>query len=328
MKLVKAEILWTRQCALKCSYCAMATGERNTPTLTQWKKGFVDLKELGCCFAAFYGAEPLADFDKLPETIQFAESIGIHTTVITSGITDHLNDKLQILYEHGLRSITTSFDAYSNDKSSNTKSKVALDTIDIFRSFGPVRDCAAVVTLTKQNYELLPLIIETMTASNVWTFFDIIHPDRKQPGSKVKDTNLDLLFSKKDINDLCEILKKVYFMKEDGYLCHASKPFINLLKSDAANDALYTWNCANEMFPSWITVDCDGSVRPCDDFYIKGLSDIKVWNLSAYFELFTEIWHKQITDMCPGCLWNTHIDAHLIKAGRLPLTDYIHGTGG
>jgi len=325
MKLVKCELLWSRTCPLKCSYCAMATGECNTPTLTQWKKGMVDLRELGCKLVAIYGAEPLADFDKLPEVIQFAEGLGMHTTVITSGVTTDLDMKLQILHEHGLRSITTSYDAVCDDRSSQAKSKKALEVIKSFRRFKPIRDCAVVMTLTKQNYKMLPSVIEEMSEDNIWTFFDIIHPDRHQPGSKVKGNDPNLLFSAKDAKDLCEVLKKVYFMKEEGYLCHASKPFINRLKSDATDNTLFTWNCANDLFPSFVTVDCDGSMRPCDDFYIKGLSDIKLWDLSAHFELFTEIWKKQVSDMCPGCLWNTHVDSHLIKSGQLSIRNYIHG---
>ena len=67
MQIVKAEILWTRKCPLSCPYCSMANGRSNDLSIDQWKKGFDNLKQLGCGFAAFYGAEPLADFNKLGE---------------------------------------------------------------------------------------------------------------------------------------------------------------------------------------------------------------------------------------------------------------------
>jgi len=65
--LVKAEILWTRVCPLRCHYCGMRTGYQNTPTSHDWRVGLENLKELGCQFIAIYGAEPLSDFSKLPE---------------------------------------------------------------------------------------------------------------------------------------------------------------------------------------------------------------------------------------------------------------------
>jgi MoaA/NifB/PqqE/SkfB family radical SAM enzyme len=313
----------------------MADGRRNTIPINYWKSGFDQLKKLGCSFAAFYGAEPLADFDKLPEVIQYAESIGIHTTVITSGITDHLNEKLKALYENGLRSITASYDAVSQDVSSLKKSQMALKVIDSFRSNGPVRDSAIVVTLTRQNYNVLPIIIETMSERKIWTFVDLIHPDRGQPGSKVKNTDIELLFMKEDYIPLIDVLKKVEKLKEFGYLCHTSHNFIQTMKVVAAFMTMgdhnpmeaYMWKCSDySQFPSWVTVDCDGTVYPCDDFAPKNQTMIKIWEIHNQWNRFSSVWKKCVADQCPGCLWNTHIDAHQIKAGTLPLTDYIHGT--
>lgn len=337
MKLVKAEILWTRVCPLKCSYCAMADGRRNIVEFDKWRDGFIQLKKLGCSFSAFYGAEPLADFDKLPEVIEFAECIGINTTVITSGCVSDLSEKLKTLYNHGLRSITTSYDADNADKSSLRKTDKALSVIEEFKSFGTVRDTAVVVTLTKSNYLFLPDIIGDMTTKGIWTFFDLIHPDRGQPGSKVKETEYsnELYFTKEDIVPLIDVLKIVMQMKEKGFLCHTSKAFVESVKLAMAYfsvtkqpSAIYPfiWQCCEaSCFPSWVTVDCDGNVYPCDDFYTKDAPIIKVWNIAERFVEFGEIWKPIIKEKCPGCLWNTHIDSHLIKTGILPITDYIHG---
>ena len=333
-RVVKCELLWTRVCPLSCSYCAIADGRRNTVPLTEWFKGFDQLKQLGCSFIAIYGAEPLADFDKLPEVIDFAESLGIHTTVITSGCVSDLNKKLSELYSSGLRSITTSYDAVSQDSSSQTKSKRAPQVIEVFRSFGPVRDSAIVVTLTRQNYSSLPLIIETMSAMNIWTFFDLIHPDRGQSGSKVKNTDLDLLFKKEDFVPLLAVLQKVGEMKKKGYLCHSSYHFFETVKLVGAYMqtipdnpiAPYIWNCSDyECFPSWVTADCQGDVHPCDDFYTTDAPIIKIWEIADLWDKFCTIWKPIVKEKCPGCLWNTHIDSHLIKRGLLPMTDYIHG---
>jgi MoaA/NifB/PqqE/SkfB family radical SAM enzyme len=338
--LVKAEILWTRVCSLHCSYCSMADGRRNTVSLPDWEYSFCQLKKLGCSFAAFYGAEPLMDFDKLPEVIDFAEKLGIHTTVITSGVVSDLNRKLKTLYEHGLRSITTSYDINPSDICSIKKTKEALSVIEKFRQFGPVRDSAVVVTLTRENFRCLPEVIKELSTLNIWTFFDLIHPDRGQPGSKVKSgpTSDGLLFKKGDFAPLCDVLVEVGELKKQGLLCHASVPFMRTLKIIAAYlqtipfkpvSPYGIWNCANldrGSFPSWVTVDCDGTVYPCDDFQPKNVTCIKVWEIADLYPEFARVWREVVKNTCPGCLWNTHIDSNLIKAGILPIKEYIHGT--
>lgn len=334
--ITKAEVLWTRICSLKCSYCAMVDGRRNTVCLEDWERGLSQLKKLGCSFLAFYGAEPLDDFDKLPEVIFTAELAGMHTTVITSGITSCLDEKLKILYEHGLRSITASYDDVSFDKSSRIKSVQASQVINTFRSFGPVRDSAVVVTLTRDNYERLPDIIKQMSEQKIWTFFDLIHPNRGQAGSKVKDTDLDLLFRKEDFPPLIDVLKEVIVLKDQGFLCHTSKQYVETMKIIAGyGTALENftplspyllWNCAvADCFPSWVTVDCDGTVYPCDDFQPKNQTLIKIWEIHDLWDLFSTKWKDVTKNECPGCLWNTHIDSHLVKQGQLPITGYVHG---
>ena len=339
MNIVKAEILWSRKCLLKCSYCAMADNRDNVIVLEGWKKGFDNLKKLGCSFAAFYGAEPLEEFEKLPKIIEYSEDIGIHTTVITSSITNELNYKLKTLYAYGLRSITTSYDMVSLDTSSSIKSSKALKTIETFRSFGEVRDVAVVATLTRKNFHLLPETIEQMSSKGIWTFFDLIHFSRGQAGSKVRNTEItfDNIFQKDDFKALANVLREVISMKKRGYLCHASEIFLNKIIDE--HDKIYEWDCSKEeSFPAWVTIDCDGTVYPCDDFQPKmytapnrkekHIPETKMWNLYDDWNKFCSIWKKVVKNNCPGCCWNTHIDACAIKDGKLPLTDYIHGTGG
>jgi MoaA/NifB/PqqE/SkfB family radical SAM enzyme len=184
------------------------------------------------------------------------------------------------------------------------------------------------MTLSRKNYWALPRVIVTMSSMGVWTFFDMIHPDRGQPGSKVKNADPDLLFQPKDVPSLLDSLQKVEALKLGGYLCHASLPFVEILREymGGCTENPYTWNCASDkIFPAWVTVDCDGTVYPCDDFQPKDVTMIKVWEIDEMWRKFSSSWRREVHDNCPGCLWNTHIDANLIKSGFLPLTDYIHG---
>lgn len=329
MQIVKAEILWTRECKQKCPYCAMATGRNNIQSLERWIRGIDNLKELGCEFIAFYGAEPLQDFHCLDLVVGYAEMKGIKTTVITSGLAPSTDDKIDRLYRAGLRSLTMSYDMTPISKKSWPKSQGAIARLEDFRQRPYVRDVAAVVTLTSRNYIYLPDTIEELSAKNIWTFFDFIHCDRGNPGTKCRNYNGidDLMFSENDLHFLLPILEEVLRMKQTGYLCHTSEAFINMIReNDGERLFNYDWNCAeHECFPSWVTIDCDGTVFPCDDFQPKVPNfRIHMTELAKRWDEFCTVWGEAVRDLCEGCLWNTHIDAHLIKQGSLPLSDYVH----
>jgi MoaA/NifB/PqqE/SkfB family radical SAM enzyme len=314
----------------------MATGKANKLIFGEWEAGFKSLRELGCEFAAFYGAEPLYDFHNLPDVIELAEDLGIRTTLITSGLVDDVEEKIRELYRSGLRSLTMSYDINPHDRSAQLKMDRVNSLLNYFNRLGPNRDRAIVITLHRENFLEVPRIIREMSERNIWTFFDLIHYSRGQAGSKCakRDVIPDLIFRKDDIPDLIRILSEIEGLKKSGHLCHSSTHFLNLLRADQGELVLkYNWNCAGDdnLFPSWVTVDCDGRVYPCDDFqppYRDILEAFLVMNIAERFDEFKEYWSRQVLLKCPGCAWNTHIDAHQIKAGLLPLGDYVHTEEG
>lgn len=321
--ITKVEMLWTRTCPLNCSYCNMATGQTNSKPLEYWKKVVDQLKKLNCRFAAFYGAEPLSekeDLVKLGGILQYFSEAGIDTTLITSGAVPNLRDKLEYLHNRGLRSLTMSYDILPLDASSKAKSAKAIQTLKWFKSLGGVRDVATVTTLTRWNYHLLPEHISNMTKEGIWTFFDLIHDDRGQPGSKCKHTDVteELMFNEWHYEQLGKVLRTVARMKVKGYLCNTSIPFIRILEQDSYKHIKnYDWNCAQDsVFPGWISIDCGGSVYPCDDFHCQEVR-FDAATIADDFDEFREVYKKLVLEKCPGCLWNTHIDANLIKAGVL-----------
>lgn len=329
MEIVKAEILWTRKCPLKCHYCNMVDGRENTYPLEKWIEGIDALKDRGCKFIAFYGAEPLYDqYKKLAEVIGHAEVIGVDTTIITGGTVPNFKDKIKYLYDKGLRSLSMSYDMKPLDDYSRAKSSKALESLEWFQKLGEYRDTAAIATLTRTNFKLLPETIKKLTSKNIWTFFDFIHPDRGQEGSKCKGDSKDLLFREEDFKELKQILLEVKNLKTKGYLCHSSHPFIEAITHNNFEKLRkFNWNCAEEEnFPAWITIDCDGQVGICDDFRPAIDFDFKIHEIGNQIKWLSCISeYKKITkDECPGCCWNTHIDAHLVKDGILSINDYVH----
>jgi MoaA/NifB/PqqE/SkfB family radical SAM enzyme len=328
MKIVKAEILFSRQCNLNCSYCGMVDGRSNTRTVEEWKTGILNLKELGCQFIGWYGAEPMLEFEKLKLIVPFAEKIGINTTIITSGVVPHFRDKLKELHYLGAPSLSMSYDMLPLDKASEAKSEGAIDHLEYFQSLGDVRDVAAIATITRTNFHLLPETIINNSAKGIWTFFDFIHPDRGLPGSKCKGNAEGLLFQDGDYEMLLFFLNEVLELKKLGYLVHVSEEYINLMQQD--NFSLlknYNWNCAkHDVFPSWVTVDCDGSVHYCDDFQEqKKKPKFDMTTLEENWDKFSAYGKELVKNRCRGCAWSTHIDAHYIKMGVNDIKSYVHG---
>lgn len=324
-KIVKAEILWTRKCPLSCSYCAMATGEGNSKIRDFWLEGMDVLKMLDCEFAAFYGAEPLADFENLPEVMGYAEDIGIATTLITSGQDVALYKKLQKYIECGGRSLSMSYDMIPIGAHSDVKMQRAEKALTWFKEeCSNVRDVAAIATVTRTNFKALPDTIKKMSDKGIWMFFDLIHPDRGQRGSKCAGSNSDLLILPEDIGELNTVLEEVISLKKQGYLVHASEQYIRMLFDKHCTLLMnYNWQCGRyKEFPSWVTVNPDGKVLYCDDYQEKGR--ILLTDLYEKWERFVLEGVRSVTK-CRGCAWNTHIDAHAIKAGTYNIGDYVHG---
>jgi hypothetical protein len=306
----------------------MADGRRNSQNLEFWKSGIDNLKALGAGFAAFCGAECLTDFQNLPEVVGYTESQGIHTTIISSGIVADFKRKLEILHKAGAKSLTMSYDMIALDQHSALKSSKAIRGLQFFQRLGRVRDVAIIVTLTRNNFMSLPFTIHQMSEMGIWTFFDLIHHDRGQPGSKVRTVDLDLSFRPTDFSALDEVLEEVEEMKNAGFLCHSSKKYLSMLKeNDHQLIRNYDWHCAKEPdFPAWVTVDCDGRVYCCDDYQDrKGEKNFYLNELHERFEEFSEYWGVKSLFECTGCVWSHHIDAHGVKSGSLKLSDYVHG---
>ena len=319
--IVKAEILFSRKCNLKCSYCNMPNGKDNTLSVIDWFTGMEQLKKLDCKFCAFYGAEPLLEFEKLIHVLPYAENIGIDCTLITNGTVSGTKEMLLELNKGGLKSLTMSYDISALDKSSRLKTDLAVRTLSWFKTLKNVRDVAAVVTLTNTNYLFLPTAIKMLSKLGIWTFFDMYHWNRYTTGiSKCSDQNP--LFCFDNHEKLVEILEEVKTLRNKGFLVHNNDSFIDAVKKDKLS---YSWNCAeHKEFPSWLTIDCDGVVIPCDDFQIRN-PKYNITNIYEQFDEFSKYMKNIVQGMCLGCLWQTHIGAVEIKKGTESINDYIHG---
>lgn len=323
-EIIKAEVLFSRQCPLSCSYCAMKSDKQNNRSIAEWCDGMMNLKALGCEFVAFYGAEPLTEYLKLREVIAYTENtLGMDTTIITSGAVPDFYDKLLDLNSCGARSLSMSYDPAPIDNSSKIKSDLAIEALQFFKKLPNCRDVAAIATLTSQNFRVFPTMVKEMTELGIWSFFDFIHTDRGFTGSKCSTVAKERLISKRDFGELAYMLLELLALKKEGMLCHTTEHFIDTMKDLMIHGDIYKWSCKFQD-PSWVTIDCDGKVYPCDDF--TGVhTPIDMTYLFAKWEDFCDERTLAVTKENCRCCWNTHIDAHGIASGKVDISNYVHG---
>lgn len=328
MNLTKVELLWTYVCPRKCKGCSMNTGEKNSRSTEDWMKGIDKFVQNGASFMAIYGAEPLADFDKLPDVIDYAETSDLRVSIITS--IDDYSEKLKVLYERNLRSLTTSFYLdKSIDIHTKKKNDQAFAMLEYFRSLDTkkqIRDLAVIVTMTKDNIDYLPDFVKVCTKKRIWVFLDFFHFRRHTIGTKCSgkyDMDLHVISpfaGTPGWEHYIKILRKLADLNEErGFFVNMNHAVVDIMEN---HHLVADWRCdQNKLFPSWITVDPHGIVHPCDDFKI-GKSDMLDLPLDpkTYFE-----WRKYLHHYCRGCMWSTHMQSHLIKNGTLAKDTFIKG---
>jgi len=162
-------------------------------------------------------------------------------------------------------------------------------------------------------------MVKLMSSLGIWTFYDLYHYNQGQPGSKCGKYDPELAI--RDTNKLLESLYAVKQLKKEGFLVHTNNHYLDVLNKKTSKK----WNCADyDVFPSWVTVDCDGVVYPCDDFQPPEAQEFCITNI---YENWVD-WKKKMKfltkALCPGCYWNSHIGAHAIAVGLEDINDYIH----
>lgn len=343
--LTKAEILWTRKCPLKCGYCAMIDYPQFEQARTELMlEGVRRLHKLGCGFFAIYGSSPLwaDEFVGLPEFVREAESLGVLTTIIADGVEKRSRERLEILHDHGLRSLTCSYDGSDLDSSvhvdrhTRLKAGKGIELVRWFKErYDDLRDVELVATITKRNWRHMLVAARELSAEGIWFSFDFVHPNLGHPGTKCKGDAKGLRFepTEQDHDAIREIGWVLGNLRANGHhveargpggLIHQSKEYLNLLCTEPEVVTHFAWKCSRgKAFPSWVTIDADGSVLPCDDFWTD--RSFKVWELDeSTLARFGELYRKEVEDKCSGCAWSTHWDAVRIRNDGGSFDQYVH----
>jgi len=329
-QLEKVELLWSRACPFNCAGCAMkkAVNYNDSGTIEEWKRGFENIKALGCEFVAIYGAEPLVRFNSLVDIIRLIHTVGMECTVITAL---YAKDKVQELIDKsGLNSITISYDGIAEDD----RTTKGMNGLKLLKDI-EVDDKAVCCTISKLNQTRLIQTMDEVLDTGYWFLFDIAHK-ANQPAqvSKCSDT-----LEPVEANWLKQFLTAAIERKEDGAKIHPSIHWMTYLKehyADGPGDvARNVWHCYDENTATlgWITVEFNGLVYPCDDYQIPIVNPatshaLRIWTLN---EIDVETLVKErnrIVRPCRGCAWNTHADAMSITSGEIDRGTYVHNLFG
>lgn len=144
-----------RACNARCLMCYHAYDQSNwAKPLEEVKQELSNARHRGNTSVDFTGGEPTI-YPQMVEAIGYAESIGLHTCIITNGIS---LEKIKPIVEAGCKEWLVSIHGYERQQDKILGVKGAWDKINTTVKYLTQNDCFVRVncTLTKYNYKDLP----------------------------------------------------------------------------------------------------------------------------------------------------------------------------
>lgn len=334
-KIQIVNLLLTRRCNLKCSYCSIVRNYKNIPdeypkmshylknemgpdylieVLTRLKKHNPNV------FVIMYGGEPLL-YPWLSDIVNFCNKEDIYYTIITNnsdGIQPLMEDLiLRTEYITGLSSSVDPLMIEEADEDRVAKSVAGFQKLAEYKDF--IKDVVAEITIDNRNVYEIHALVSRLTEhgiSSSITFIDTQKTDYYD-FSNVRDESL--LVERSDIVE--EQFKKVLDDKLDVHMGEKLLPrILEILPSEL--------DCRIERGIHNITIDADGSMRLC--LRIRGTNSPKVTALRAIGTdgkinpFLKEMLVKDKVNYCRGCNWTCMIHSKLTYDNPSLLDDLVH----
>lgn len=317
-KIVKAEVLITRRCNLRCKTCQVIhpkLPQGRELTSQEWDKAFdIVYNKLGADFIAVYGGEPLIlGRNKLGNII---ESLAKHRpkksfTIISNSVGLKEED-MDYFMNRGLDSWTASVDCLpqgnSADKFTKAKSQVGLSTLLKFKEKG-LRDTCGIITVTKKNLLQVPETTKFLTDLGIWTGIDLLHYDSPERLDGMDNFSTDKKYMKEllldNIDDVRNVASKLIQMKKEGALIFPTFKTLEAWKNPNYSLNL-NWSCKNLERPYLILLDADGTLGACDQFQPSELKKYSIFDMPEKWNDFSNQYMKSIRDRNCRCFWSTH----------------------
>lgn len=306
MSVLKIEWLLNRSCNLRCEYCKIIDKSSLKGRVLTGEEVMEGVRALSVRFPKvpiiFFGGEPTVT-SYLPELVRMCEDYEIKYAVISNSarvVED--NTYFFALVAAGISNWSASVDTLKGleDSDIHKKSNYGLQALIKFREVG-VRDLVACITVTKNNIDELPEIIEGLTKEGIWSITTPL-----QVGDdtfEYSGTSRDLQCTDTDkIKSMARTLKEMALSGK--YLMHNAPEFYDLWEHYfVAQD----WKCKGKYN---LTIDADGSFKRCVDkkgglnhFNVKDILDNDMWY--EYLEAVAQP-HE-----CKGCFWDPAVETML-----------------
>lgn len=294
-------IFLTRRCPRDCEYCSIRDAKNIGPELgvSQWKKAFAILEEMGVDFNLILGNEPWLLGENLTEIMKDVHiPTGVYTTCpepIFSGYRDSI---FSVVSNLSCGIDWPLFYLKNRPVFEHTEAK-ALDAWSGMlwvKQNRPDVECHASITVHKHNYRYLPIIAKELTQLGVFFAVNFIHWNL--------DGGFDFFPEKEEIQHLIippeeypEVEKTLELIIADPGLTQN----LEMLKTPIEQAINMGWHCEGNPYEG-PTIDSDGSLRVCGYRKGKRTSQFTIFDLPEK----KEEWKKAVyldAKECPGCFW-------------------------
>lgn len=315
--------LLTRQCNLKCDYCAIVRDYKNKPPeypdMDHYIKNQMSTDDVMTalgkfkehnpdCFHILYGGEPFLRKD-LPAIVDFCNINNIHYTIITNN-TDAIQPQIERLFEivGTVKGLTSSVDPVFNQRDASDRVKKSVSGLkNLLKYRDRVDDLVAEITVMRDNVPHLYKLVRKLSYeginsditfidiaknsyydfANISEPWDLVHPSTTlaEQFKKIhRDKSLDIHM--KDF-----LLREIWDILPSNMDCEINKKLHN------------------------ISIDADGSIRLC--LRIRGIVTPKKFNIHNVFD-HRETWTLEnwiVTDKKNLCQLCNHTCQLMSKYG-------------
>jgi MoaA/NifB/PqqE/SkfB family radical SAM enzyme len=302
----------TRKCPQKCSYCRLRDANIG-PELSaeQWVKAFGILKDLGIDFNLVLGNETWLLRENL--VVIFSKNkvpYALYTTcpprifnvwrdiMFGTGMIDNLSCGVDYPF-------TYLYKALMADAASPFKNDMELKSFNAWNGLlwtkenYPKVDTQGTMTISRINYEMLEQTVGELSLAGVFSGLNFIHYD-KDGGFDffpAKEEIESMLFEKKHLPLLREIMDKILFSRED-YLVQN----IAMLAEDVEALTDMGWHCKGNPYGG-PTIDADGRLRCCGYRAGKRTPQFTIFDLPQRWDDWKEAVYQDAMECC-GCFWS------------------------
>lgn len=292
-EILNINILPTRECNLRCSYCKIWKSDIKALSWEEWKPIVKHLWDLSGGFISFAGGETLLTPGDIVDFTRFLEKHDIYYAYVSNStlLTKELADKL---VDAGLRNWSVSIDSLRSciDASITKKSSVGYYWLKYFQSKG-VKDLMGITVITKSNLNEITDLVKFLSEQKIWLTVTLLDFPRGKYYDFANQVPIEIP-PEEEVRKLCN---QLYQMKLNGYLLHDPPYYYEILP----NYVTKPYFCKKP----WgsLTIDADGRLRLC--YRIRGvkLPQYSALDIGSKDKEILEAYRYDYKHLCSGCSW-------------------------